>query len=76
MSSCWDNVSVKRGGRIDGANTGAGGLPPVRHPFLFFFPPFTKIRTGLHKFGGNMVNFAFLFEVGHDFFVKMGTVVT
>ena len=38
-------------------------------PF-FFLPSLCKIRTGLHKFGENMVNFAFLLEVGHDFLSK------
>ena len=38
-------------------------------PF-FFLPSLCKIRTGLHEFGENMVNFAFLLEVGHDFFLS------
>ena len=56
---------------IGGANIGAGGLPPVRHPFLFLSSP-CKIRTGLHEFGENVVNIAFLLQVRHDFFVKNG----
>ena len=40
-------------------------------PFFFFSSlPFQKYVLGLHKLGGNMVKFAFLFEVGHDFFLS------
>ena len=59
---CWGNVCVKRGWEllalIGGANIGAGGIPPVRHPFLFLSSP-CKIRIELHEFGENMVNIAF-----------------
>ena len=77
MSFCWDNVSVKRGGRIDGAKRGAGGCRQYVIPFFLSSLPLQKYVLWLQKFGENVVNFAFLFEVGHDFFfVKTSTVVT
>ena len=51
---------------IGGANIGAGGLPPVRHPFLFLSSP-CRIRTELHEFGKNVVKYCVLLQVRHDF---------
>ena len=46
----------------------------------FFLPPFlslfAKYVLGLQKFGEIVVNFAFLFEIGHDFFVETSAMVT
>ena len=59
MSFCWDNVSVKRGGRIDGAKRGAGGCRQYVIPFFLSSLPLQKYVLWLHKFGGNVVNLRF-----------------
>ena len=79
MSFWWDNVCVKRGERIDGAKRGTGGGRQYVIPFFLSSPLlslFAKYVLGLQKFGEIVVNFAFLFEIGHDFFVETSVIVT